>query len=62
MYQVHIITIYIISDYSASVVKSFENVVLPGRFCLNSFYRANLIQNHTTEIAKNLFDAHNKYY
>lgn len=49
----------IISDYSASVVKSFENDVLPDRFGLNSFDRAKLIQNHTTEIAKNLFDAHN---
>lgn len=49
----------IISDYSASVVKSFENDVLPGRFGLNSFDRSKLIQNHTTEIAKNLFDAHN---
>ena len=49
----------IISDYSASVVESFENEVLSGRFSLNSFDRANLIQNHTTEIAMNLFDAHN---
>ena len=38
---------------------NFENDVLPGGFGLNSFDRANLIQNHTTEIAKNLFDAHN---
>ena len=38
---------------------SFENDVLQGRFGSNSFDRANLIQNHTTEIAKNLFDAHN---
>ena len=49
----------IISDCSASVVKSFENYVLPGRFGLNSSDRANLTQNHTTEIAKNSFDAHN---
>ena len=49
----------IISDYSASVVKSFENYVLPARFCLNSFNTVNLIHNHTTEIAKNLFDGHN---
>lgn len=47
-----------ISEYSASIVKSFEKDVLPFRFGLNFVNRVDLIQNHTTEIAKRLFDVH----
>lgn len=51
-----------VSDYSNSVMKSFENDVLPFRFGINSVSRDELIQNHTTEIAKLLFDAHDKLF
>lgn len=47
-----------ISEYSASIVKSFEKDVLPLRFGLNFVTRVDLIQNHTTEIAKRLFNIH----
>ena len=43
---------HVVSDYSDSIIKSFENDVLPLRFGINSVIRDNLIQNHTTEIAK----------
>ena len=45
-----------ISEYSKSIIQSFEKDVLPLRFGLNFVIRDNLIQNHRTEIAKTLFD------
>ena len=44
------------SEYSKSIIQSFEKDVLTLRFGLNSVNRDNLIPNHTTEIAKKLFD------
>lgn len=46
----------LVSEYSASIFKSFENDVLPLRFGLSCLKRDDLIQNHTTEIAKKLFN------
>ncbi|GAB1860851.1 THAP domain-containing protein 9 [Camponotus japonicus] len=48
----------LISEYSTAILKSFEEDVLPYRFGLTSSIRDDLIDNHTTEIAKNLFDIH----
>lgn len=48
----------LISEYSTAVLKSFEEDVLPYRFGITSSIRDDLIENHTTEIAKNLFDIH----
>ena len=45
-----------ISEYSKSIIQFLGKNVLPLHFALNSFNRDNLIQNHTTEIAKKLFD------
>ena len=45
-----------ISEYSKSIIQSFEKDVLPLRFGLNSVNRDNLIQNNTTKIAKKWFD------
>lgn len=45
-----------ISEYSASIIQSFEKDVLPLRFGLSSLNRDDLIQNHTTKIAKKLFN------
>ncbi|XP_011873641.1 PREDICTED: uncharacterized protein LOC105565230, partial [Vollenhovia emeryi] len=46
----------VVSEYSSSIIKSFKNDVLPQRFGLSSLNRDDLIQNHTTEVAKKLFD------
>lgn len=46
----------LISEYSTALLKSFEKDVLPYRFGITSSIRDDLIQNHTTKIAKNLFD------
>ena len=43
-------------DYSASVMKSFENYVLTHHFDLGSLKRDNLIPDHTTDMAKELID------
>ena len=50
-----------VSDYSASVMKYFENNVLPHRFGLGSLKKDNLIQDHTTYMAKQLFDINDHY-
>lgn len=39
------------------MIKSFENDVLPFRFGVNALSRNELILNHTTEMAKQLFDS-----
>lgn len=49
-------------DYSTSVIKCFENDVLPHRFSLGSLNRDNLVQDHTTDIAKKLFDIDDQLY
>ncbi|KMQ84861.1 hypothetical protein RF55_16997, partial [Lasius niger] len=51
-----------VSDYSNSIIKSFENDVLPLRFGINSFNRDDLIQNHTTEMAKKLFNVNDNFF
>jgi len=48
----------LISEYSSAIVKSFQEDVLPFHFGLTSSNRNDLIQNHTIEIAKNLFANH----
>jgi len=48
----------LVSEYSSAIVKSFKKDVLPFHFRLTFFNRNDLIQNHTTEIAKNLFANH----
>ena len=45
-----------ISDYCASVSKSSETDILPFHFGLSASNRDDLINNHTTEITKKLFD------
>lgn len=47
-----------ISDYSNTVLKSFENNVLNQHFGIDNNTRQNLIDQHTTMIAKILYDAH----
>jgi len=51
-----------VSDYSNSVIKSFENDVLPLRFGINSLNRDDLIQNCTTKMAKKLFNVNNNLF
>ena len=48
----------LIYEHSTSVMKSFEEDVLPHRFGIAASTRDDLIMNHTTEIAKTLFEAH----
>ena len=43
----------VVSDYSNSIIKSFDNYVLPLRFGINSVIRDDLIHSRTTEMAKN---------
>ena len=50
-----------ISEYSKSIIQFFAKNVLPLHFASNSFNRDNLIQNHTTEIAKKLFDVQDNF-
>ena len=44
---------HVVSDYSNSIIKSFENDVLTLRFGINSVIRDDIIQNRTTEMVKN---------
>ncbi|XP_075681005.1 uncharacterized protein LOC142646305 [Dermatophagoides pteronyssinus] len=46
----------LVSSYIKSVMRSFENEVLPNRFGINSISRDSLIRNHTSLVAKKLFD------
>lgn len=50
----------LVSDYSSSVIESFKKDIFPTQFGLSSVCREDLINNHTTEIAKILYDAHDK--
>ena len=43
---------HVVSDYTNSITKSFENGVLPLRSDINSVIRYDLIQKHTSEMAK----------
>ncbi|EFN65199.1 hypothetical protein EAG_00423, partial [Camponotus floridanus] len=45
-----------VSDYCGSIMKSFERDILPTRFGLQALNRDDIINNHTTTIAKKLFD------
>ena len=47
---------HVVSDYSNSIIKSFENAFLPFRFGINSVIKVDIIHNCTTEMAKKLFD------
>lgn len=47
----------VISDYSSSIINSFEKDILPFQFGLRVDSRQWLIDNHTTAIAKKLYDA-----
>ena len=48
----------LISEYSTAVMKSFEEDVLSHCFRIAASTRDYLIKNHTTEIAKTLFESH----
>ncbi|XP_058791020.1 uncharacterized protein LOC131664147 [Phymastichus coffea] len=45
-----------VSDFSASVLESFEKYVLPSRFGIKAANRQYLIENHTAPVAKLLHD------
>ena len=47
----------IVLEYSASIMKSFERDVLPSRFSFDAVSRCDLIADHTTNIAKTLYNA-----
>lgn len=51
-----------VSDYSNSIIKSFEDDLLPLRFGINSLNRDDLIQNHTTEMSKKLFNVNDNLF
>lgn len=46
----------LVSKYCEQVIQSFEKDVLPSRFGLNVVSRNDLIQNHTSAVAKKLHD------
>lgn len=50
----------LVSDYSSFVIESFKKDIFPTQFGLSSVCREDLINNHTIEIAKILYDAHDK--
>lgn len=50
----------LVSEYSAAVFKSFEEDVLPTRFGINAISRHDLIDHHTSDVAKKLFDSDDK--
>lgn len=45
-----------VSDYCKQIIRSFEEDILPFHFGINSVSRQQLIQNHTTNISKALFN------
>ena len=51
-----------VSDYCDSVMRSFEADVLPHCFGLDSLNRDDLIRDHTTDMAKKLFNTNNKLF
>lgn len=50
----------LVSEYSTAVMNAFEKDVLSSRFGFNAVSKSDLIQNHTSEIAKKLFNCHDK--
>ncbi|GAB1860468.1 SWIM-type domain-containing protein [Camponotus japonicus] len=62
LYTIKDMLISLRNNYSNSIIKSFEDDVLPLRFGLNSLNRDDLIQNHTTEMAKKLFNINNNLF
>lgn len=48
-----------VSEYVSNVIRSFEKDVLPFQLGVNAFSRQWLIDNHTTELAKKLFNVEN---
>ena len=51
-----------VSDYCNSVMRSFGADVLPHCFGLDSVNRDDLIRDHTTDMAKKLFNINNKLF
>ncbi|EZA60947.1 hypothetical protein X777_08159 [Ooceraea biroi] len=49
-----------VSEYSQSVLHSFEKDILPRHFGINAVSRKELIKNHTSEIAQKLYNVENK--
>ncbi|EZA62212.1 hypothetical protein X777_05151 [Ooceraea biroi] len=49
-----------VSEYSQSVLHSFEKDILPRHFGINAVSREELIKNHTSEIAQKLYNVENK--
>lgn len=45
-----------VSDYCKQIIRSFEKYILPLHFGINSVSRQQLIQNHTNNISKALFN------
>ncbi|XP_043264265.1 uncharacterized protein LOC122404392 [Colletes gigas] len=50
----------LVSDYSNAVMNAFDKDVLPLKFGLKSATREYLINNHTSNVAKSLYDIDNK--
>ena len=47
----------LVSDNAASIMKSFKKDVLPSQFGLNAISRRELIDSHTTDVSKMLFNS-----
>ena len=47
----------LVSDYAASFMNSFKKDVLPSQFELNAISRRELIDSHTTDVSKMLFNS-----
>ena len=50
----------LVSDYAASIMNSFKKNVLPSRFGLHAISRCELIDSHTTDVSKMLFNSIDK--
>ncbi|XP_018403017.1 PREDICTED: uncharacterized protein LOC108779943 [Cyphomyrmex costatus] len=52
----------LVSEYVSSIITAFEEDVLPSRFGLASVTKDDLINNHTTQMAKILFEVSDKLF
>ena len=52
--------VQLVSDYAAPIMDSFKKDVLPSRFGLNAISRRELIDSHTTDVPKILFNSSDK--
>ena len=50
----------LVSEYTASIIKSFENDILPSHFGFRGTSRRDLIDCHSAEIAKKLYNSDDK--